>query len=290
MHLSKGGGWWSSLGGATSPVLKDLPRAKGRDGVPRRPSVHVAIARQACALRGRPRERQEPVDSDRNAAAAAPRPRVRRWLDQPPLRAPSTAGGVSGAMQSLQRRRSAAVDVSGGCDGEFCEHHAAGRQGRGWKGLWRGSMAKRYPCHPKQGILLMCSDMYKAGVMASLPAAASATVSSIAGGLAGITAVSSPTRSSSCARAWRTASSDVCSPCNSVWSTLTAVLATGGALSLYAGISMTLRCLAPGHQVRYLRRWVAHAPRVTHHWPCSYRSCFFHRLLSDLLVLPCLRS
>ena len=42
---------------------------------------------------------------------------------------------------------------------------------------------------PNKGVLLMCSDMYKAGVSAALPGCGGATISSVAGGLAGLTAV-----------------------------------------------------------------------------------------------------
>lgn len=122
----------------------------------------------------------------------------------------------------------------------------------GWKGLWRGNMANVIRVIPNKGILLMCSDMYKAGVMASLPAAASATVSSIAGGLAGITAVlfTYPLELVRTRMAYRICN-DVCSPYNSVWSTLTAVLATGGPLSLYAGVGMTLLGVLPFEGIKF---------------------------------------
>ncbi len=59
----------------------------------------------------------------------------------------------------------------------------------GWAGLWRGNMANVIRVVPNKGLTLMCSDMYKAGVMAALPGCNGATISSIAGGFAGITAV-----------------------------------------------------------------------------------------------------
>ena len=59
----------------------------------------------------------------------------------------------------------------------------------GWPGLWRGNMANLIRVVPNKGVLLMCSDMYKAGVQAALPMCGGATISSVAGGFAGLTAV-----------------------------------------------------------------------------------------------------
>ena len=59
----------------------------------------------------------------------------------------------------------------------------------GFWGLWRGNLANIIRVVPNKGVLLMCSDMYKATIAAALPGCGGATISSIAGGLAGLTAV-----------------------------------------------------------------------------------------------------
>ena len=89
----------------------------------------------------------------------------------------------------------------------------------GWQGLWRGNMANVIRVVPNKGILLMCSDMFKATVAAALPGCGGATVSSIAGGLAGLTAVllTYPLELVRTRMAYRLCDGLTCSPYTSVW-------------------------------------------------------------------------
>ena len=76
-----------------------------------------------------------------------------------------------------------------GDNGNFLKLLADVVRAEGWTGLWRGNTANVIRVIPNKGVLMMCSDMYKAGVAAALPTINGASVSSIAGGLAGVTAV-----------------------------------------------------------------------------------------------------
>ena len=89
----------------------------------------------------------------------------------------------------------------------------------GFWGLWRGNLANVIRVVPNKGILLMCSDMYKATVAAALPGYGGATISSIAGGLAGLTAVllTYPLELVRTRMAYRLCDGLICSPYGSVW-------------------------------------------------------------------------
>ena len=213
---------------------------------------------QTAALRGTPREHREPAESDHAAAAATPRPRLRLWLDQPAAKGALlvAAGGISGAIAKsatapLERAK---LMSQAGARGDFVSLMLQVVKVEGWQGLWRGNMANVIRVIPNKGILLMCSDMYKAGVMASLPAAASATISSIAGGLAGITAVllTYPLELVRTRMAFRICDMSAgCAPYSTIRSTLLDVLAGGGPLGLYAGVGMTLIGVLPFEGIKF---------------------------------------
>lgn len=89
----------------------------------------------------------------------------------------------------------------------------------GFWGLWRGNLANIIRVVPNKGVLLMCSDMYKATIAAALPGCGGATISSIAGGLAGLTAVllTYPLELVRTRMAYRLCDDPSCSPYGSVW-------------------------------------------------------------------------
>ena len=112
-------------------------------------------------------------------------------------------------------------------------------------------------------ILLMCSDMYKSGVMSALPAAGSTAVSTIAGGLAGLTAVLStyPLELVRTRMAYRICDPISCEAYATVWSTLRSVVRETGPIGLYAGVGMTLIGSLPFEGIKFglydaIKTWV----------------------------------
>lgn len=95
--------------------------------------------------------------------------------------------------------------------------------------------------------------MYKAGVQAALPGCGGATISSVAGGLAGLTAVllTYPLELVRTRMAYRICDGITCSPYSTVWSTLRAVLEAGGPIGLYAGVGMTLIGTLPFEGIKF---------------------------------------
>ena len=158
-------------------------------------AILLSAAVDCAALSVIPRDKQQQQQpADDLAAAAQPKPaRLRRWLDRPTTKGALLvlAGGVSGAVAKtatapLERAK---LMSQAGQTGSFFRLMTEVVKVEGWPGLWRGNMANVIRVVPNKGVLLMCSDMYKAGVSAALPGCGGATISSVAGGLAGLTAV-----------------------------------------------------------------------------------------------------
>jgi hypothetical protein len=104
---------------------------------------------------------------------------------------------------------------------------------------------------PNKGVLMMCSDMYKAGVAAALPTINGASVSSIAGGLAGVTAVicTYPLELARTRMAYRI--QDGSTQYNNLISTFRAVIASDGLLGLYSGVWATLLGVLPFEGIKF---------------------------------------
>ena len=110
------------------------------------------------------------------------------------------AGGLSGAVAKtatapLERvKLLAQAGTQGGMTKLLGDVVAA----EGLAGLWRGNPANVLRVIPNKGILLMCSDMYKAGVAAALPMTGAATVAAVAARSPASRRCGSATRSSAC--------------------------------------------------------------------------------------------
>jgi hypothetical protein len=107
---------------------------------------------------------------------------------------------------------------------------------------------------PNKGILLMCSDMYKAAVLAALPGSTSATISSIAGSLGGLTAVllTYPLELVRTRQQYRLCGAGgERSPYASILSAIRAVHDSSGARGLYAGVGATLLGTLPFEGIKF---------------------------------------
>ena len=214
-----------------------------------------------CSALRRPSHRSHDTElahraTDSELTAKRP-PRVRRWMEQPATKGLLlvAAGGISGAIAKtatapLERAK---LMSRAGSSSNFVHLMREVCRVEGWQGLWRGNTANVIRVVPNKGILLMCSDMYKDGVLATLPAATSATASSIAGGLAGLTAVlfTYPLELVRTRMAFRICDDLACAPYSSVWSTLRSVVASSGVLGLYAGVGMTLIGVLPFEGIKF---------------------------------------
>ena len=179
------------------------------------------------------------------AAGGDGRPQL-RWIDRPATKSALlvVAGGLSGAMAKSATAPLERVKImsQAGDTGNFVKLLADVVRIEGWAGLWRGNTANVIRVIPNKGVLMMCSDMYKAGVTAVLPACGGATISSVAGGLAGLTAVlcTYPLELARTRMAFRICDDVACAPYSNVLSTLRSVVAADGPLSLYSGVGATL--------------------------------------------------
>ena len=192
------------------------------------------------------------------AAAAAKNSKVRRWMEKPASKGAALilAGGLSGAVAKtitapLERAK---IISQAGMTGSFLKIMREIVKAEGWQGLWRGNSANVIRVVPNKGILLMCSDMYKATVFAALPNAGVATISSIAGSLAGLTAVllTYPLELVRTRMAFKICTDVACDVYASVWSTLReAMVSGGGVLGLYAGVGMTLVGSLPFEGIKF---------------------------------------
>lgn len=242
--------------------------------------IVLLLALVRCsALVGVSRKKQSD-DSDLTAAAvdrgrsrpavAASRPatnRLRKWMDTPATKSAMlvVAGGCSGAIaKSITAPLERAKLLSqAGATSNFLKVMRDVVAAEGWQGLWRGNSANVIRVIPNKGILLMCSDMYKSGVMSALPAAGSTAVSTIAGGLAGLTAVLStyPLELVRTRMAYRICDPISCEAYATVWSTLRSVVRETGPIGLYAGVGMTLIGSLPFEGIKFglydaIKTWV----------------------------------
>jgi len=214
-------------------------------------ALSLAAVAQCNAVTARPRRGKDQSDE-----AVAPSP-VRKWLDRPATKGAIlvVAGGVSGAIAKtatapLERAK---LMSQAGQTANFLQLMGEVVKVEGWRGLWRGNMANVIRVVPNKGVLLMCSDMYKAGVRAALPGCGGATISSVAGGLAGLTAVlcTYPLELVRTRMAYRICDSLSCADYSSVWSTLRSVVSTNGVLGLYNGVGMTLIGALPFEGIKF---------------------------------------
>lgn len=231
--------------------------------------VLICALVHCSALVGTSRRKKREEGSDLTAAAAASRSStqpVRRWLDRPPVRRwldrPATkgallviAGGCSGAIAKsvtapLERAK---LLSQAGVTGNFLQVMQDVVKAEGWRGLWRGNSANVIRVIPNKGVLLMCSDMYKSSVIAALPQAGTAAISSVAGGLAGLTAVlvTYPLELVRTRMAYRICDVMACEAYSSVWSTLRNVVKETGPIGLYAGVGMTLLGTLPFEGIKF---------------------------------------
>ena len=109
---------------------------------------------------------------------------------------------------------------------------------------------------PNKGILLMCADMYKSVVQRALPGCNIATVGSLSGSLAGLTAVLAtyPLELVRTRQAYRICD-DLCLVTQTISSTLRDVVASKGLMGLYSGVGATLIGALPfeGARTRFPR-------------------------------------
>jgi hypothetical protein len=192
---------------------------------------------------------------DEPKAAAGKDKKPKRWLDKPATKSAMLilAGGLSGALAKsvvapLERVK---IMSQAGDNGNFLKLLADVVRAEGWTGLWRGNTANVIRVIPNKGVLMMCSDMYKAGVAAALPTINGASVSSIAGGLAGVTAVicTYPLELARTRMAYRI--QDGSTQYNNLISTFRAVIASDGLLGLYSGVWATLLGVLPFEGIKF---------------------------------------
>jgi hypothetical protein len=192
---------------------------------------------------------------DEPKAAAGKDRKPKRWLDKPATKSAMLilAGGLSGALAKsvvapLERVK---IMSQAGDNGNFLKLLADVVRAEGWTGLWRGNTANVIRVIPNKGVLMMCSDMYKAGVAAALPTINGASVSSIAGGLAGVTAVicTYPLELARTRMAYRI--QDGSTQYNNLISTFRAVIASDGLLGLYSGVWATLLGVLPFEGIKF---------------------------------------
>lgn len=186
-----------------------------------------------------------PEDQSMWDAAAADGPAVvtrqqhPTWMERPATKSALLvlAGGLAGAMAKSATAPLERVKImsQAGEASHFVKLLSDVVRVEGWWGLWRGNSANVIRVIPNKGVLMMCSDMYKAGVSASLPGCNAATISSVAGGLAGLTAVlcTYPLELVRTRMAYQLCDGRRCTSYNSVVSTLRSAVATGGPLGLY---------------------------------------------------------
>lgn len=179
------------------------------------------------------------------------------WLQKPATKGALLviAGGLSGALAKTATAPLERVKImsQAGETSNFVKLMADVVRVEGWQGLWRGNTANVVRVIPNKGVLMMCSDMYKAGVAAALPSCNGATISSIAGGLAGLTAVLTtyPLELVRTRMAFRICDDVAYTQYASILSTLRSVVSTGGPLSLYAGVGATLIGALPFEGIKF---------------------------------------
>lgn len=190
-------------------------------------------------------------------AAAGTQQQARRWLDRPATKSAMLiiAGGCSGAIAKsvtapLERAK---LLSQAGVSGNFLSLMQDVIKTEGWRGLWRGNSANVIRVIPNKGVLLMCSDMYKSSVLAALPQAGTAAISSVAGGLAGLTAVlvTYPLELVRTRMAYRICDVMACEQYATVWATLRSVVKEAGPIGLYAGVGMTLIGTLPFEGIKF---------------------------------------
>jgi solute carrier family 25 phosphate transporter 23/24/25/41 len=222
--------------------------------------VWVLIAVAACAPCTALRVRQQDPMVEPDLLVAAQKPpqtRLRRWLEKPATKSILlvAAGGLSGAVAKSATAPLERVKLmsQAGQTKHVWTLMTDVVQAEGWRGLWRGNTANVIRVIPNKGVLLMCSDMYKATVSSLLPAANGATISSVAGGLAGITAVLAtyPLELVRTRMAYRICEGAMRNQYASILSTLRSVVLTNGPLGLYAGIGMTLVGTLPFEAIKF---------------------------------------
>ena len=224
-------------------------------------SLHVLLIASLsfahCSALVRPRPTAEEGDVIASKPLLDRKSRLRSWLDKPATKGALLviAGGTSGAIAKtvtapLERAK---LVSQAGVTSNFLRIMKNVVKVEGWQGLWRGNMANVIRVVPNKGVLLMCSDMYKESVLRALPEVGGAAISSIAGGLAGLTAVllTYPLELVRTRMAYRICDAASCEAYASVWGTLRAVFASGGPIGLYAGVGMTLVGTLPFEGIKF---------------------------------------
>ena len=123
----------------------------------------------------------------------------------------------------------------------------------GLAGLWRGNPANVLRVIPNKGILLMCSDMYKAGVAAALPMTGAATVAAVAGALAGFTSVglTYPLERVRMLMSFQICTDGACKVYDSILGTFVDVVKRQGLLGLYSGVGATVIGALPFEGIKF---------------------------------------
>ena len=187
----------------------------------------------------------------------SPSKRLPAWLDKPAKRNAVLilAGGLSGAIAKtatapLERAK---IMSQAGEAGDFLKLMTQVVRAEGWAGLWRGNTANVIRVIPNKGVLMMCSDAYKAGVAAAIPSLSSAAASSLAGGLAGLTSVLTtyPLELVRTRMAFRICNDAASMPYRSVLATLRSIAGEGGLPGMYVGVCSTLIGALPFEGIKF---------------------------------------
>jgi len=231
-----------NIGGAADVAEEAPPAVLGRNG-----RVHTAVPAIHRHARAGAAQYAEVGRGSKPA----------RWIDRPAVKSTLlvVAGGLSGAVAKtvtapLERvKLLAQAGTQGGMTKLLGDVVAA----EGLAGLWRGNPANVLRVIPNKGILLMCSDMYKAGVAAALPMTGAATVAAVAGALAGFTSVglTYPLERVRMLMSFQICTDGACRVYDSILGTFVDVVKRQGPLGLYSGVGATVIGALPFEGIKF---------------------------------------
>ena len=231
-----------NIGGAADVAEEAPPAVLGRNG-----RVHTAVPAIHRHARAGAAQYTEVGRGSKPA----------RWIDRPAVKSTLlvVAGGLSGAVAKtvtapLERvKLLAQAGTQGGMTKLLGDVVAA----EGLAGLWRGNPANVLRVIPNKGILLMCSDMYKAGVAAALPMTGAATVAAVAGALAGFTSVglTYPLERVRMLMSFQICTDGACKVYDSILGTFVDVVKRQGPLGLYSGVGATVIGALPFEGIKF---------------------------------------